>query len=168
MTETTEIIEAPQTREEIREEKRKARALALAIQVDTFCYAIQQGKTLTEAYRETYPDKAQKWTAASLQNSAHIFAKHTDVLARLVELKALSAESHQVSVQSLSNELQEAFSLAKLTGNSSAMVQAALGKAKIHGIGQDIKVGLTDDLMALIMKELPDTTGLPVIEHDSV
>ena len=46
--------------------------------------------------------------------------------------------------------------------NPSAMTQATLGKAKLHGFaGDKLEIEGSDRLMQLVMGNIKDTTGLP-------
>ena len=50
------------------------------------------------------------------------------------ELQNENRKRHAVTVESLTNELEEARALAKTEGQAAAMVAASNGKAKLHGL----------------------------------
>lgn len=59
------------------------------------------------------------------------------VQTRLHELQAEAREKHNVTIESLTIELEEARNLAKQEGQASAAVSATMGKAKLHGLVVD-------------------------------
>lgn len=97
-------------------------------------YVENQGNA-SEAYRQTY-------NAGKMQN--HVIKVKASELIRdgaggnvAVTIKELQNENrkrHAVTVESLTNELEEARVLAKTEGQAAAMVAASNGKAKLHGL----------------------------------
>ena len=70
--------------------------------------------------------------------ACELFA-HGNVSSRVLELQALHAERHNVTVDTITKELDENRAVAKENDQSAAMTAATLGKAKIHGLITDKK-----------------------------
>lgn len=148
-----------------RTEIRKSKTQKQILNADTFAMALRVGRTLSQAFRETFPDKGENWADASIHSAASLYAKSDEVTLRIEELRGKSLQNHLVTVDSLTEELEEARFIAALTNNPSAMTQATLGKAKIHGIGTEkVELNLGEELRKLVMSDIPDTTGLPDLE----
>ena len=91
----------------------------------------------SEAYRKNYECDDSK--PETIWNNAYMLFNNSDVIARVKELQAEHAERHEVTVDSVSLELEHAKNLAHSTGNAAAMTTAIMGKAKIHGLVVDKK-----------------------------
>ncbi len=89
----------------------------------------------SEAYRRAYDAENMKpaviWSEASILFSNPIVAK------RVLILQEGHAKRHNVTIDTLTVELNEAKDLAKDTEQPSAMTGAIMGKAKIHGFITD-------------------------------
>lgn len=92
----------------------------------------------SEAYRRNYECDESK--PETIWNEAYKLFNNPDVAARVEELKAEHAKRHNVTIDSITLELEQATNMAALTGNASAMTTAIMGKAKIHGLVTDKKV----------------------------
>jgi phage terminase small subunit len=108
----------------------------LTLKQQNFCMAyVENQGNASEAYRQTY-------NAGKMQN--HVIKVKASELIRdgaggnvAVTIKELQNENrkrHAVTVESLTNELDEARALAKTEGQAAAMVAASNGKAKLHGL----------------------------------
>jgi|TARA_R110000868_G_scaffold297564_1_gene557912 hypothetical protein len=108
----------------------------LTLKQQNFCMAyVENQGNASEAYRQTY-------NAGKMQN--HVIKVKASELIRdgaggnvAVTIKELQNENrkrHAVTVESLTNELEEARALAKTEGQAAAMVAASNGKAKLHGL----------------------------------
>jgi phage terminase small subunit len=98
---------------------------------EAFVNAMAKGLTAEKAYvKAGY--KANRHNAAALAREEHIST-------RLAELQSKVAERTLVTVQSLTDELEEARAMAVAEKQSSAAVAATLGKAKLHGLLVDKK-----------------------------
>lgn len=94
---------------------------------EKFAQAVAKGKSATEGYAEA-GFKPQRQNAARLMTNDVI-------VARVKELQAEGAERTLVSIESLTNELEEARRLAMSDEKgASAAVAAVMGKAKLHGL----------------------------------
>lgn len=87
----------------------------------------------SEAFRTAKP-KAQKWKPQTVHKRASEMLLSGEVQGRLGQLQRESAERHNVTIDSLTIELEEARSLAKEEGQAAAAVSATMGKAKLHGL----------------------------------
>jgi hypothetical protein len=115
-----------------------AKAKELTDKQEAACQAyIECGGNQSEAYRRAYNAENMKpetiWVKAS-----ELFA-NGNVAGRVLELQAIHAERHNVTVDSITKELDEAKDLAKECEQPAAMTGAIMGKAKIHGLVTDKK-----------------------------
>lgn len=98
---------------------------------------IECGGNQSEAYRQAYDAENMKpetiWSKAS-----ELFA-NGKVAARVLELQAGHAERHNVTVDTITKELEENRAVGLAEGQSAAMTAATMGKAKIHGLVTDKK-----------------------------
>lgn len=133
---------------------------------ESFAQALAKGKTADEAY-------ALAGFKPNRGNAATLKAKQS-ILDRVAELQQKGAKKVEVTLESLAAELDEARDVAKGEKQSSAMVQATMGKAKLFGLVIDKKHhsgtvqvititaqqldGLTDDELAAL------ETAYPVLE----
>lgn len=91
----------------------------------------------SEAYRTANP-KAKNWKPETLHPKASRMLAEDKVRARLAELQAKVAEKHEITVDSLVQELEEARTAAmKNPRGISAAVSATMGKAKLLGLVVD-------------------------------
>lgn len=72
-------------------------------------------------------------------SNAHRMSTNEHILSRIAELQAKVAKKVEVTIESLATELDEARDIAKGEKQSSAMVQATMGKAKLFGLGSETK-----------------------------
>ena len=107
----------------------------------------------SEAYRRANP-KAAKWKAETLHPRASKMLAEYKVRTRLEELQAEAAVRHNITVDTLTTELEEARESAMSTGQISAAVSAIMGKAKLHGLLVDKVRDVTDDTDRLTDAEL--------------
>ncbi|QDP55722.1 MAG: putative terminase small subunit [Prokaryotic dsDNA virus sp.] len=92
----------------------------------------------SEAYRRSY--NASNMKTESVNRKAHDVLENVNVSARVEELKQQHRERHNVTVDDLLNELEEARTVALTceTPQSSAAVSATMGKAKILGLDKQV------------------------------
>lgn len=98
---------------------------------EMFAQALAKGATADEAYVEA-GFKANRHNASRLKTNEHISA-------RVSELLAMAAERALVTIDSLTDELEQARGIAIAEKQTSAAVAATLGKAKLHGLLVDKK-----------------------------
>ena len=151
---------APQQKK--RDAKRIQVTQANIIQAHEFVGYLRDGKNLTQAYRATFPDKAETWTDASIYSAASTYSRSDTVKERIEELRGHTFKASVVSIDSLTNELEEARYLALIQSMPSAAIQATTQKAKLHGFaGDKVEIEAGDKLMQLVMGNIRDSTGLP-------
>lgn len=103
----------------------------LTAKQEAFCLAYLETGNASEAYRRTYNAKRMK--PETVNRTAKELLDNPKIAARLAELREPIIERHNITVDSLLAELEEARQLALQEGQPSAMVSATMGKAKITG-----------------------------------
>jgi hypothetical protein len=96
---------------------------------EAFAQALAKGRTADAAYVEA-GFKENRHNAAALARREHI-------LTRVAELQSMAAKHTLVTIQSLTDELEEVRAMALAEKQSSAAVAAIMGKAKLHGMVVD-------------------------------
>jgi len=99
---------------------------------EAFCLAYIETGNQSEAYRAAFD--AENMKAETVHKRASELMANGGVRGRIAELQAQAVERALVSVQSLTDELEEARALALQEGQPSAAVSASMGKAKLHGL----------------------------------
>ena len=117
--------------------------MALTQKQEAACQAyIECNGNQSEAYRRAYNAENMKpetiWTEASLLFS------DPNVSKRVLQLQAGHVERHNVTVDTITKELDEAKDLARDCEQPAAMTGAIMGKAKIHGLVTDKKDVVVD------------------------
>jgi len=108
----------------------------LTLKQENFVLAYIETGNASEAYRRAYD--AQNMKAESIVVSASKLMAQPNIALRVAELKAEAKERCLVTVESLTEELEEARALAKQEGQASAAVAATMGKAKLHKLLTDV------------------------------
>jgi phage terminase small subunit len=98
---------------------------------------IENGGNKSEAYRESYD--AENMADETIWVEACNLFKNPKVAIRVLELQEALRERHNVTVDTLTRELDEAKDLAKTEAQPAAMTGAIMGKAKLHGLITDKK-----------------------------
>jgi len=102
---------------------------------EAFAVAYVETGNASEAYRRSF--NAEKTRPHVVHVKASELLADGKVKVRVQELQAQAAERALVTVQSLTQELEEARALALQEGQPSAAVSASMGKAKLHGLLTD-------------------------------
>ena len=104
---------------------------------EAFAMAYVETGNASEAYRRSY--NAEKMKPETVNRTAKEQLDNPKIAARLAELKAAHVERHEITVDDLIRELEEARSIAMAGERQqpAAMVAATMGKAKILGLVQD-------------------------------
>ena len=139
--------------------------MKLTIKQEKFCNLYIELGNASEAYRQSY--NCEKMKPESVNNKAYELLKKVEITARLDELRAKHAERHNINVDDLIRELEEArkVALGAMTPQASAAVGATMGKAKLLGLivdksesKHDVKVDevkdLTDDELKSELEKL--------------
>jgi len=97
-------------------------------------YIINEGNQ-SAAYREAY--NAENMTPETVWQEASRTFNLPHVTARVLELQEMHRERHNVTVDTITKELEEARQLALAEKQAAAATGASMGKAKIHGLATD-------------------------------
>ena len=109
------------------------------------CRAYIETGSKSAAYRHAYNTKNMK-NETVWRRAVELF-DNGKVAARLEALQAEHRRAHDVTIESLTKELEEARTLAIANGQASAAVQATMGIAKLHGLLVDrSEVKTTSDM----------------------
>jgi phage terminase small subunit len=112
--------------------KRGVMAVDLTPKQEAFCQAYIETGNASEAYRQSY--NAGKMKPESVNRKAKELLDNVKITARVAVIQEEHRERHNVTVDSITKELEEARTKAIESGQNSAAVQATMGKAKIHGL----------------------------------
>lgn len=133
---------------------------------ETFAQGLAKGLTADEAYQKA-GFKPNRGNAATLK-------ANQSILDRVAEIQGKAAAKAGVTIQSLTDELEQARGIAIAEKQSSAAVAATMGKAKLHGLGVEHKrVSGSFQLITLTQEQIgkltPDertalAAALPVLE----
>ena len=99
---------------------------------EKFCYGYMETGNASEAYRQSY--NAEKMRPDTVNNKAYGLLQKGGIRARLDELRAEHKKRHEITVDTLVAELEEARKLAFETDKAAAAVSATMGKAKLLGL----------------------------------
>ena len=99
---------------------------------EAFCLAYIETGNQSDAYRAAFD--AENMKAETVYKRASELMTNGEIKGRISELQAQAVERSLVTVQSLTEELEEARALALQEGQSAAAVSASMGKAKLHGL----------------------------------
>lgn len=107
--------------------------MALTLKQEKFCMVYIETGNASEAYRQAY--NCENMKEASINVNASKLLVDAKVALRLDELKNQHAQRHNITVDDLIKELEEARKAALKADNpqSSAAVAATMGKAKLLG-----------------------------------
>lgn len=112
--------------------------MALTPKQEAFALAYVETGNASEAYRRAY-DCAPTTKTETINNKAHALLKKGEVRARVEQLQSKAVERHEITVDDLIRELEEARTAAsnQEKPQAAAMVAATLGKAKLLGLLTD-------------------------------
>ena len=96
---------------------------------------IENGGNRSEAYKTAY-DVENMSDEAVYVEACRLF-KNPNIALRVIELQAEHRERHNVTVDTITAELDENREVGRAEGQAAAMTAATLGKAKIHGLVTD-------------------------------
>ena len=132
---------------------------------ERFCQLVRQGIT---PYR-AYPLAGYK----PHHDSPYRLRDNAGVKARLAELTKAFAMKTRVTVETISEQLDEDRSFAKAVNQAGPALQATVAKAKLHGLIVDRKesgapgdfasLSSADDVLALVRKELGEQAAALLI-----
>lgn len=118
---------------------------------EAFCRAYIETGNASEAYRMAYDAENMKGGTINKKSSELMANGH--ITARLEELRAPIIQKHNITVDSLIAELEEArmAALTAETPQSSAAVSATMSKAKLVGLDKQV-IETKEDLSSAINK----------------
>ena len=123
--------------------------MKLTIKQEAFCLAYIELGNASAAYRSAY--NASHMKPSTINRKAKELLDNGKIAARIKELQYSALERHNVTVDSLLLELEEArqCALAAETPQTSAAVGATMGKAKLMGLDKQlVDVTSTDGSMS--------------------
>ena len=111
--------------------------MALTPKQEAFALAYVETGNASEAYRRSY--NAEKMKPSVIAVKASELLAHGNVAVRVAELQAAQVERHEITVDDILRELEEARVLAAggEKPQPAAMVAASMGKAKLLGMLTD-------------------------------
>lgn len=134
----------------------------LTLKQEQFCQSYIETGNASEAYRRAYDSENMK--PETINRNAKALLDDNKIATRVEHLKAQHQKRHNVTVDSLTVELDEAKDLANETKNPSAAVSAIVAKAKLHGLliekRQLETIGRTRDVKRLTDEELEEEIAL--------
>ena len=107
----------------------------LTAKQEGFVLDVFKGEYLAQAYRNNYD--TSNMTDKSVWELASREMAKVKVASRLAELQMESANKAFVTVQSITDELEDARAMAIKENQAAAMTGASMGKAKLHGLLPD-------------------------------
>ena len=133
--------------------------MKLTAKQEAFCLAYIETNNASEAYRRAYDSSKMK--PESVNESASRLLADVKITARVAELREPIMQRHNVTVDSLVVELEEArqAALSAETPQSSAAVAATMGKAKLCGLDKQVI-----DLMSSDGSMSPKVAGQAVLD----
>jgi len=116
----------------------------LTVKQEKFCQEYIKCGDASKAYRAAYNTKNMK--IETIHRAAKQLMDNSKVAARIKKLQESIAKRNEITVDDLIKELEEARTVAATCDipQSSTMVSATMGKAKILGLEKPIKLALTD------------------------
>ena len=106
--------------------------MGLTVKQEGFILDAFKGVSLAQSYRNNY--NTENMLEKSVWELASREMAKVKVTSRLAELQMEAAERSQVTVESITKELEEAREVAKDEKQGAAMTSASMGKAKVNGL----------------------------------
>ncbi|AEP36214.1 terminase small subunit [Taylorella asinigenitalis] len=131
---------------------------------EKFCRLYVETGNASEAYRQAYETKTKSANAQYVE--ANKLISNPKIALRVNQLKETHQKKHNITVDSLLYELEEARQMALETNQAGASISATLGKAKLLGLdkqviehagviaGVNISEHITDKQIANIAKSI--------------
>lgn len=110
--------------------------MALTPKQENFCLAYLETGNASEAYRRAYDVKSMSANAIGVE--AFKLLENPKITLRLSELRKPIIQRHNVTVDSLIAELEEARKLAMAIEAMAPAVSAIMGKAKLCGLDKQV------------------------------
>jgi phage terminase small subunit len=119
---------------------------------EAFARAYIETGNASEAYRRAGYSGGNPKT---VNEAASRLLRNSKVLARLGELRAAAANRHDVTIHTLTRELDEDRKAAREANQYSAAISAVMGKAKLHGLIVDrakVEVATHEDALRALQE----------------
>jgi phage terminase small subunit len=113
--------------------------MALTPKQEGFCQKYLETGNASEAYRLNYKHDTMK--PETINREAKSLLDTPKISARIEELKKRHAKRHDLTVDDLIAELEEARALARDIEQPAAMVSATTGKSKLLGLDKTVIAG---------------------------
>lgn len=113
----------------------------------------------SEAYRQSYNVKNMSVKAYQLE--ACRLLENPSVSLAIKKGQEKARERHEVTLESITKELEDARILGMMEKQTAAAISASLGKAKLHGLVVDKKEIKVSPLESILEDIDGRTTGLP-------
>tara|TARA_R110002012_G_scaffold277962_1_gene465497 strand:+ start:88 stop:492 length:405 start_codon:yes stop_codon:yes gene_type:complete len=117
----------------------------LTTKQEKFCKTFIETGNASEAYRQSYDCKKMK--GPTINRNAVALLDNTKITTRVGELQLDLQKKFEVTVQSLSKELDEDRQLARSLGQPGAAISALNVKARIHGLDKHVMSNDPDNPM---------------------
>jgi phage terminase small subunit len=104
--------------------------------MELFCLAYVETGNASEAYRRSY--NTTNMAEKTAQREGYNTLQKPQVQARIEELRSQVMDRHEITVDTLLLELEQARRLALETKKAAAAVTATMGKAKLLGLDKQI------------------------------
>lgn len=108
----------------------------LTVKQEKFCKSYIETGNASEAYRQSYD--CQKMKGPTINRNAVALLDNTKIATRIGELQLKLQKKFEVTVESLSKELDEDRQLARSLGQPGAAISALNVKARIHGLDKQV------------------------------
>jgi|WetSurMetagenome_2_1015567.scaffolds.fasta_scaffold101311_6 phage terminase small subunit len=112
--------------------------MALTPKQEKFAQEYVATGNASEAYRRAYNVKPTTKDSSVHANASQLLGD-TRVSQRVKQIKAAIVQRHELTIDGILDELEEAREMGKITQQSSSMVSASMGKAKLLGLIVDRK-----------------------------
>lgn len=116
----------------------------LTAKQEKFAQVYVETSNASEAYRQSYNVKPDTKPESVWQAASTILAD-IKVSSRVLELQEEHRKRHNVTVDTLTAELDEDRKLARKVEQPSAAISAVMGKAKLHGLITDKRDHISSD-----------------------
>jgi len=126
--------------------------MALTPKQEKFCLKYIEIGNATEAYRQIY--NCERMKPETIKRSAKELLDNRNITATIEKLRQEAKERHNITVDDIIAEYEEARLLAKSLEKPSAMVSATSGKARVLGYDKLIVGG--DENHPLTVKKLSE------------
>ncbi|WP_065238902.1 terminase small subunit [Gallibacterium genomosp. 3] len=103
---------------------------------EKFCQLYIELSNASEAYRKVY--NVENMKSSTVNRKASELLDNGMITARINELRANHKQRHNITIDNLLGELEEARTIAKEKGNANAMINATMGKAKMLGFDKPV------------------------------